>query len=30
VFGPALAAFLLLVTSLFGALSSNAFIYFQF
>jgi len=30
IFGPAVAAGLLLVTSLFGALSSNAFIYFQF
>lgn len=29
-FGPALAAGLLLATSLFGALNSNAFIYFQF
>jgi hypothetical protein len=30
VFAPALAASLLLVTALFGALNSNAFIYFQF
>jgi alginate O-acetyltransferase complex protein AlgI len=30
IFGPALAASLLLMTALFGALNSNAFIYFQF
>jgi len=30
VFGPAFAAVLLLATSLFGALNSNAFIYFRF